>query len=90
MNVSRVLTKEYEKCQIGQFMKTNPIQTQPIVSLSALPALSAAEGSVVEGVEAISKQKQSGWPKKPSRREDSPLPTDKAIGQVSYDQFKKK
>jgi hypothetical protein len=32
MNVNKVLSEDYEKCQIGQFMKTKPIQSQFIAA----------------------------------------------------------
>ena len=39
--------------------ENKPNQTQPVVSLPALPAVSKVEPSVVEGVEPISKAKNA-------------------------------
>jgi hypothetical protein len=41
--------------------KNKPNQSQPVVSLPALPALSAVEGSVVDWVESIAEAKKYSY-----------------------------
>ena len=54
MNVSAVITMNYEQRTMNYEIKNKANQTQPVVSLPALYALSVVEGSAVEGVESIS------------------------------------
>ena len=59
MNYELTKTNPIQTQFIAAQPLAKPVQSQPVVSLPAMPALSAAEGSEVEGVEPISNELNS-------------------------------